>query len=142
MKKIKILHVLAHLGGGVGNALSSLTIQEKNIFELLFPNEKVGSQTRNKMLAEASHRLTWPFYNIILTMLAIMALLLGEFSRSGKTRRIIFFSILAGIIVIINNSLINLSSTYGSIIILSYAFTFGIFGLLIYILFYRQTNDF
>ncbi len=124
------------------NSIRELTLQEKNIFELLFFNNESSPHTRNKMLAEASHRLMWPLYNIILTMFGIVALLLGEFGRAGKTKRIIVFSILAGVVVIINNSLINLSATYGSVIILSYVFTFGIFGLLTYTLFYRQTNDF
>ena len=121
--------------------LRELTMQEKNIFELLFPNKNTDPGTRTRMIAEASNRLTWPFYNITLTLLALSALLVGGYNREGKTKRIIFFSCLTGLIVIINNSLINLSSTYASVIILSYLFTFGIFGALTYFLFYRETDD-
>lgn len=114
------------------------TIQETSLYKLIFPNKNIDHRTKTRMLAEASHRITWPLYNIILTMLAISALLYGEYNRSGKTKRIIFFSSVAGGVVIINTSLINIGSTYASAIVLSYLFTLTIFATLTYFLFYRN----
>ena len=71
-----------HLGPGRIN-----TIQETSIYKLIFPDKDIDAKTKTRMLAEASHRITWPFYNFILTMLAISALLYGEYNRSGKTKR-------------------------------------------------------
>ena len=116
----------------------NLAIQEKSFFSLVFPDKDTNSKTRLRLLSEASHRLTWPFYNLILTMIAITALLHGEYNRSGKTKRIIFFACAGCIIVIINNSLINLSSSYITAMIASYLFTFGLAGTLAYNLFYRK----
>ncbi len=116
----------------------SISIQEKHLPELLFNDLPKDSNLKKKMFAEANQRIILPFYNIILTLLAISALLQGEFNRSGKSKKIIMFSILAGASVIINTSLINLSSNYMGVIALSYLFTFFIFGTLIYFLFYKD----
>ncbi len=116
----------------------TIGIQEKHLPELLFNDLPQDSNIKKKMFAEANQRIILPFYNIILTLLAISALLQGEFNRSGKTKRIIGFSILSGVIVIINTSLINLSANHTGIIILSYLFTLGVFGTLLYFLFYRE----
>jgi lipopolysaccharide export system permease protein len=115
-----------------------IQLQEKNIMELIFFDKYTSPSLKLRMISEASNRLTWPLYNIILTLLALSAFLLGEYSRAGKTKQIIFCSIIAGIIVIINNSLINLGATYKYVIILSYIFTFASLGLLIHTLFYRD----
>ena len=124
------------------NSARELAMQEKSLVQLLFPKKDVDKFLKTRMIAEASNRMTWPLYNITLSMLAVAVFLLGEFSRSGKTKRMIYFSSIAGIIVIIHNSLINLSATYPYVIILSYAFTFAILGGLIYILFYKELQDF
>ncbi len=120
--------------------IRNLTIQEKHLPDLLFPNSSVDQVLNKKMLSEATHRILWPFYNIIFTMLAISAILQGEYNRSGKTRRIISFSIIAGAVAVIGNSLINLAATYSSVIFLCYLFTFGVFISLVYLLFYSEES--
>lgn len=122
-----------HLGSERAN-----TIQETSLYNLIFPDKNLDVRTKNRMFAEATHRITWPLYNIILTMLAISALLYGEYKRSGKTKRIFIFSALAGLVVITNTGLINLGSTYSNVVYLSYIYTFGIFGVLIYFLYFRK----
>jgi lipopolysaccharide export system permease protein len=121
------------------NGVRETTIQEKHLSELLFPDPATETALKKRMLSEASHRLTWPLYNIIFTIIAIIALLQGQYNRSGKTKRIILFSIIAGAIAIASNSLINLSATYSFVIILSYLFTFAILSLLCYFLFYKES---
>lgn len=122
-----------HLG-----PIKDISIQEKSLYQLLFPPQKTENKIKTRMLAEASHRIIWPLYNIILTMLAIAAMLYGNYDRSGKTKRIIIFSCISGIIVIINTSLINLGSTYAWVILLSYASTFAALAVLTYLLYYRK----
>lgn len=114
------------------------SIQETSLYDLLFPDKILDNKTKNRMFAEATHRIIWPFYNIILTMLAIAALLYGEYNRSGKIKRIFIFSCIAGLIVITNTGLINLGATYSKVIVLSYLYTFGIFVGLIYFLYIRK----
>lgn len=113
-------------------------IQEMSLKQLLFPAEEIDLKVKTKMFAEANHRIIWPFYNIILTLLAIAAVLFGQYSRSGKNKRIFVFSIIAGLLMVINTSLINLGAVFASAIIFSYLFTFGAFALLMYLLFYRR----
>lgn len=120
------------------NGNRSISIQEKHLTDLLFNDLPQDSKEKNRMFAEANQRLLFPFYNIILTLIAIIALIEGGFNRLGKTRRIFMFSCVAGISIIINTSLINLSASNKYIIIISYMFTFSLFGYLTYFLFYKE----
>lgn len=115
-----------------------ITIQEKSLLELLFPKESLDLSLKKKMLSEANHRIIWPIYNLILTMIALTALLCGEFSRSGKTKRIIIFSIIGAIVIIISNGLVSLSSNYTEVIIANYLFAFFMLSGLSYNLFYKE----
>jgi lipopolysaccharide export system permease protein len=110
------------------------TIQEKHIIELIFPTDNPENKIRTKMLAEAEHRLIWPLYNIILTIIAINIFLKGEYKRSGKTYRIFLFSSMAAFIVIIHHGLINLSAQHWQLIIFDITFTI----LLLYGLYYAS----
>ena len=118
-----------------------LTLQERHLSELIFHDKNLYPEIKSKMIAEANNRITWPMFDFILTLLAIMALLSGEHNRSGKIKRIIYFSLLAGLIIIINIGLNSLSYNYTSMIFLSYIFIFGTCGLLIYLLFLRQQRS-
>lgn len=100
----------------------TISIQEKHLGELLFNNEQ-DSALKKRMFAEANQRIILPIYNIIVTLIAVLSILKGEHNRLGKTRRIIAFSIFAGVILIINTTLINLSANYKGVIVLSYLFT-------------------
>lgn len=104
----------------------SKTIQEQHIDELLFNDLPSNSPIKKRMFTEANQRIIFPFYNLILTMVALITILKGEHSRSGDIKRIISFVLLASAIVIINTSLINLSSSYVYLIVLSYIFTIGV----------------
>lgn len=124
------------------NSARIKSMQEKSIGELFSEGVSGDYQTKIRMTAEVSHRIIWPIYNIILSMIAIAALIQGEYARRGNTKRIIIFSVFAGIIVIINNGLISLGANHLIAIILSYIFTFSVLGFLLHFLFYRQTNGF
>lgn len=106
------------------------TIQELSLNKLFFPDNHIDQKTRNRMLAEATNRLLWPCYNIILTMLAIIAILYGEYKRVGKNKRVAIFSGISAFLVILNTSLINIGANYPLVLVLSVALTFTILGLL------------
>lgn len=119
------------------NDSRSLSIQEQHLPELLFNDLPSDSTLKKRMFAEANQRLIFPIYNMILTLLAIMAIIDGGYNRSGNTKRMALFSIIAGIVVIINTSLVNLSATNPYLIIFSYVFTIIVLAKLIYMLFYK-----
>ncbi len=115
-------------------------LQEKHILELIFPPSNLTKPQKLSCYAEAVQRLTWPIYNLILTLIALTTFLEGDFRRSGKTKRIILFSSFAALIIILNNSLINLSSTYPYIFTLVFFNTFGMLFLLYQVLYSYQNN--
>jgi lipopolysaccharide export system permease protein len=73
-------------------------ISDRYLHELIFPDLRHewerGSQA--KMLAEAHGRLSAPLYTFSFVMLALAAVVGGQFSRLGYGRRIIYASAIAG----------------------------------------------
>ncbi len=63
---------------------------ERYIHELFFPGDSPGEQAnRYKFLAEAHNRIVSPLFTFGLTMIALAALLSGDFNRRGQWRRIL-----------------------------------------------------
>ena len=71
---------------------------ERYLTELLFPDESIAWEKRNRgrLISEGHMRLATPLYNLVLPMIALVALLCGDFSRRGFALRI---SIAVGIAV-------------------------------------------
>ncbi len=67
-----------------------LKASDKFLYELLFVDRKnyFESKEADSFLAEANARLTSPLLNIAMALLAIFAVLGGDFSRQGYSRRI------------------------------------------------------
>lgn len=67
-----------------------LKASDKFLFELLFVDRKnyFESKEADSFLAEANARLTSPLLNIVMALLAIFAVLGGDFSRQGYSKRI------------------------------------------------------
>ncbi len=67
-----------------------LKASDKYLHELLFVDRKDYFQNKeaDTFLAEAHARLTTPMLNIVMALLAIVAVLGGDFSRQGYSRRI------------------------------------------------------
>ena len=63
---------------------------------------------RRKYLAEAHQRLTWPMYALGLALLAVTAMLSGEFNRRGHWKRIVVISTIAALMIIGALSLTNI----------------------------------
>ena len=63
---------------------------ERTLPSLLFPNiaDDDDREYRNELLAEAHNRLTRPLYALVLALLAVSAVLAGEFNRRTEWRRV------------------------------------------------------
>jgi lipopolysaccharide export system permease protein len=88
--------------------------QEMYLNELFNPGD-VSHLNHAKLKAEAHQRLTWPLYNIILTLLALAAAYPKEFNRKGHNKRILKFSLIALIMIAIYFVGNNLISDYSII---------------------------
>ena len=70
---------------------------DRTLYELFFPDMTSHYDQRNvnQFLAEAHARLSAPLLSIALAMIALAGVLVGEFRRSGYTRRIAIASVIA-----------------------------------------------
>lgn len=84
-----------------------LKASDKYLHELLFVDRKDYFQNKesDNFLAEAHARLTTPLLNIVMAMLAILAVLGGDFSRQGYGRRIALASAAAALILVVQLAL-------------------------------------
>ncbi|MEZ5960702.1 MAG: LptF/LptG family permease [Hyphomonadaceae bacterium] len=74
-----------------------LKASDRTLFDLVFPDRTSHYDQRNvdEFLAEAHGRLAAPLLNIALAMVALVGVLMGEFSRRGYGRRIMWTAIIA-----------------------------------------------
>lgn len=74
-----------------------LKASDRTLFDLFFPDRTAHYDQRNinEFLAEAHGRLSAPLLNIALALIALVGVLVGEFSRRGYGRRIMWASIIA-----------------------------------------------
>jgi lipopolysaccharide export system permease protein len=74
-----------------------LKASDRTLFQLFFPDRTAHFDQRNieQFLAEGHSRLASPLLNIALAMIALVGVLVGEFSRRGYGRRIMWASIIA-----------------------------------------------
>lgn len=84
--------------------------RERFVKDLFEPEETIPPEQRNKFLAEAHQRLTWPLYSLGLAMLATALLLRSEFNRRGRWKRITLLCGLALMIVLLSFGLTNLTA--------------------------------
>jgi lipopolysaccharide export system permease protein len=80
-----------------GSDFFFLKASDRTLFDLFFPDLTTHYDQRNvdQFVAEGHARLSAPLLNIALAMIAIAGVLVGDFSRRGYTRRIIFATIWA-----------------------------------------------
>lgn len=74
-----------------------LKSSDRTLFQLFFPDRTAHFDQRNidQFLAEGHARLAAPLLNISLAMIALAGVLLGDFSRRGYGRRIVWAAIIA-----------------------------------------------
>lgn len=77
-----------------------LKASDRTLFDLIHPDRTshYDQQNIDEFLAEAHGRLSAPLLNIALAMVALIGVLIGEFSRRGYGRRIMWASIIALVI--------------------------------------------
>ncbi|MFV9876070.1 MAG: LptF/LptG family permease [Rickettsiales endosymbiont of Dermacentor nuttalli] len=114
--------------------------QERYLSELLNPSENEDSYMLNKLRAEAHYRLTWPLLNIILTIMALIAIYPRNFSRRGQSKRIIITSICSIAMIALFVSFNNLISLIPKIVPFIYSFISVILAVCNYILFGRYRS--
>lgn len=85
----------------------NLKASDKFLHELLFVDRKNYFEIKeaDAFLAEANARLTTPMLNIVMALLAIFAVLGGDFSRQGYSRRIAVAAAAAILILVVNIAL-------------------------------------
>jgi lipopolysaccharide export system permease protein len=74
-----------------------LKASDRTLYQLFFPDRTAHFDQRNieQFLAEGHARLSAPLLNIALAMIALAGVLLGDFSRRGYGRRIMWAAIIA-----------------------------------------------
>jgi lipopolysaccharide export system permease protein len=81
-----------------------LKASDRTLFDLVFPDRTSHYDQRNvdEFLAEAHGRLSAPLLNIALALVALVGVLMGDFSRRGYGRRIMWASIIALVIRLVS----------------------------------------
>ncbi len=69
-------------------------VSELYLHELFF-SEAQDKRERYKQISEGHYRITWPLYNVLLSMIGLIPFVKGEFSRRGNSKRIARCSVLA-----------------------------------------------
>ncbi len=91
----------------------------------LFFSDNPQEKERLKQISEGHYRITWPLYNTLLTLIALIPFTKGQFSRRGNTKRILRTSILAIGIIILALSLKNVTAKNIYLNGLAYALALG-----------------
>jgi lipopolysaccharide export system permease protein len=86
--------------------------EERFIEELLFPKENLPEMLKGKLRAEGHQRLAWPLYNIVLSLLALIAVYPSEFDRKHQNKRIIICSTIAIVIVLSFFAMLNVTARF------------------------------
>jgi lipopolysaccharide export system permease protein len=114
--------------------------KERFLHELLFPEESLGESMRSKLIVEGHHRLAWPLFCFAVTLIAISALLSGQFNRRGQFRRIVFASVIAASVLVLDLALKNVASSSRLLIPLLYLNPILVSSICLYILLTARIN--
>jgi lipopolysaccharide export system permease protein len=111
----------------------SREIEERYIPELLFPEEGVDI-SRNKLYTEFNNRVTWPLYNILFCLIALMPFVKGTFNRRGYTQKILVSTLACIVVLALSLVLKNLGQKNIYFSFASYIITlFGNIGMYVFI---------
>lgn len=82
--------------------------QERYFKELFFSSDSDEAQKR-KLITEGHYRITWPLFNFFLALVALSPFLIGQFSRRGATKRIVYASIVTVSFIVASLALKNIA---------------------------------
>ncbi|HUN50555.1 MAG TPA: LPS export ABC transporter permease LptF [Candidatus Sulfotelmatobacter sp.] len=98
-----------------------LDASERFLPELLWPNNSADDQAYYwKLVVEGHRRLTTPLYVMALTLIALAAILAGEFNRRGQHRRILAAAGIATAVQLMALGIANLAVKFPPLIPLLY----------------------
>lgn len=113
---------------GQGNLFYKLS--DRYLYQLLFPSPDHPWDWKNRkdLLAEGHYRLSSPLYTLAFALIAMAAVLGGQFSRHGYAKRIVVASVAALVVRVIGFSVQSASADAVAANVLQYA-TPGLAGL-------------
>ena len=116
-----------------------LKASDKYLHELVFVDRKnyFENKEADSFLAEANARLTTPLLNIVMALLAILAILGGDFSRQGYGRRIGYAAGAAAVVLVIQLALQSAAADDPALNIAQWAVPLGVISALSWIYFRR-----
>ncbi|MBA3070060.1 MAG: LptF/LptG family permease [Hyphomonas sp.] len=116
-----------------------LKASDKFLYELFFVDRKnyFENKEADTFLAEAHARLTTPLLNIVMALLAIVAILGGDFSRQGYGRRISYATGAAAFVLVVQLALQSAAADDPALNIAQWAVPLGVIGALSWIYFRR-----
>lgn len=119
-----------------------LKASDKYLYELIYYDSKnyFDVQDKDSFFAETHSRLTSPLMNFVLAMLAIMAILGGDFNRSGYGKRIAIASAVAIIFVVGQLALQSSAVSDPALIYLMWGLPLATLGLMGYLYLQRGKN--
>lgn len=81
--------------------------QERYLGELFYDDNSRPNMV-GRLRAEGHQRLTWPLYNAILTLVALIAMFSGSFNRRGQWKRILIATSMAILLMVFSIGLNNI----------------------------------
>lgn len=109
-----------------------LKSSDRYLYELFFVDRKNYMEVQNAdaFLAEAHARLTTPLLNIAMALIAIVAVIGGDFSRHGYSRRITLATVGALVLVIAQLSVQSAAADDPALNVAQYVLPLGTIGIL------------
>lgn len=92
---------------------------ELYLYELFFA-DKPNESERLKEMAEGHNRITWPLYNVMLCMIALIPFVSGEFSRRGNGKKILTVSVISLMMIVFALAVKNIATKNIMLNILQY----------------------
>ncbi|VAV93458.1 hypothetical protein MNBD_ALPHA06-576, partial [hydrothermal vent metagenome] len=99
------------------------------------PNNVWEMQHVKNLRAEGHYRMSSPLYNYTLGLLALVALLAGNFSKMGYGRRLITFGVVALLVRLLGFTLASAAESNEILNIAQYGLPIGVSGLCLWLLF-------
>ncbi|MEM7768183.1 MAG: LptF/LptG family permease, partial [Pseudomonadota bacterium] len=124
---------------GVVNLKSS----DRYLHELFFIDTTSYLEMRNAdaFYAEGHARLTTPLLNIAMALIAALAVVGGDFSRHGYSRRITIATVGAIVLVVVQLAAQSASADDNALIPVQYALPLGVIAFIAYLSFFRGTRQ-
>jgi lipopolysaccharide export system permease protein len=115
-----------------------LKASDKYLYELFFIDRSnyFEAKEADSLLAEAHARLTTPLLNMVMAMIAVFAVLGGDFSRKGYGKRIALAGAGAIVVLIVQLALQSSAADDPPLNSLQWLLPIGVFGVLAYIYFH------